>query len=169
MSTSSVFDRFGQPYDAVRVLDTSRLELNITAYTEYSPMYMPITYLTSYGTSFMLSIGILVHTVLFNGGEIWSRLLRRPVKGDVDIHMKLMRNYPDVPDWAYLAFLLVAFALSAVTVGVRPRPPLSISAGCRCKLHPWTGTGLTASLCSAGRLECLSGPLWSPSRSGSSM
>ncbi|GAA5871140.1 hypothetical protein JCM3774_006803 [Rhodotorula dairenensis] len=120
MSTSSVFDRFGQPYDAVRVLDTTRLELNVTAYNEYSPMYMPITYLTSYGTSFMLSIGILVHTVLFNGGEIWSRLLRRPVKGDVDIHMKLMRNYPDVPDWAYLAFLLVAFALSAVTVGCWP-------------------------------------------------
>jgi hypothetical protein len=26
ISTSSVFDRFGQPYDAVRVLDTSRVD-----------------------------------------------------------------------------------------------------------------------------------------------
>ncbi|TKA51429.1 hypothetical protein B0A53_05342 [Rhodotorula sp. CCFEE 5036] len=120
ISTSSVFDRFGQPYDAVRVLDTSRLALNVTAYNEYSPVYMPVTYLVSYGTAFMLSIGILVHTLLFNGRDIWNRLLRQHVKGDVDIHMKLMRNYPDVPDWAYLAFLLIAFALSAVTVACWP-------------------------------------------------
>lgn len=110
----------------MRVLDTSRLALNVTAYNEYSPVYMPVTYLVSYGTAFMLSIGILVHTLLFNGRDIWNRLLRQHVKGDVDIHMKLMRNYPDVPDWAYLAFLLIAFALSAVTVAVSLPDALSL-------------------------------------------
>ncbi|KWU42677.1 OPT oligopeptide transporter [Rhodotorula sp. JG-1b] len=120
MSTSSVFDRFGQVYDTARVLDAAGLELNVTAYNDYSPVYMPVTYLVSYGTSFMLATGILVHTILFNGPDIWNRLLRQHVKGDVDIHMKLMRNYPDVPDWAYLAFLLAAFALSAVTVSCWP-------------------------------------------------
>lgn len=123
MSTSSVFDRFGQVYDTARVLDATGLELNVTAYNDYSPVYMPVTYLVSYGTSFMLATGILVHTILFNGPDIWNRLLRQHVKGDVDIHMKLMRNYPDVPDWAYLAFLLAAFALSAVTVSVSPPSP----------------------------------------------
>lgn len=111
----------------------------MTAYNEYSPVYMPITYLVSYGTAFMLAIGILVHTVLFNGHDIWNRLLRQHVKGDVDIHMKLMRSYPDVPDWAYLAFLLVAFALSAVTVAVSsPRRSLSLSTkDCSLKRSSW--------------------------------
>ncbi|GAA5988412.1 hypothetical protein JCM10908_003554 [Rhodotorula pacifica] len=120
MSTSSVFDRFGQEYNVTQVLDVGRLKLDKAAYAAYSPVYMPVTYLINYGATFMLSIGILVHTAIFSGPDIYKRILRRPVKGDVDVHMKLMARYPDVPDWAYLAFLLLAFALSAVTVACWP-------------------------------------------------
>lgn len=161
MSTSSVFDRFGELYDTARVLDATGLQLNVTAYNDYSPVYMPITYLVSYGTSFMLAVGILVHTVLFYGPDIWNRLLRQHVKGDVDIHMKLMRNYPDVPDWAYLAFLLIAFALSAVTVSVSLP---SLIWGCESA----DGHKVLTPLRSAGQPACPLGRSWYRSRWASS-
>jgi OPT oligopeptide transporter protein len=36
-----------------------------------------------------------------------------------DIHAKLMRNYPEVPDWWYLCAFAVFFALAIVAVEVR--------------------------------------------------
>ncbi|GAA6024567.1 hypothetical protein JCM11491_002702 [Sporobolomyces phaffii] len=115
MSTSQVFDRFGSPYNTSVVVDPTSLSLNETAYQAYSPLYLPITYATVYGLAFMLSTAVIVHTVLYHGRSVWQQL-RRARTEEHDVHMKLMRSYPEVPDWWYLAFLMAAFALSIVTV-----------------------------------------------------
>jgi len=117
MSTSQVFDRFGSPYNTSAVVDPANLALNETAYQEYSPLYLPITFATVYGLAFMLSTSVLVHTVLYHGKSIYAQL-RRAREEQHDVHMKLMRNYPEVPDWWYMIFLAVAFGLSIVTVAV---------------------------------------------------
>lgn len=118
ISTSQVFDRFGMPYNTSAVLDRATLRLDVAAYEAYSPVYLPITYATTYGISFMLSTGIIVHTVLYHGKEIWRRIRNLGAATDDDIHMKLMRAYPEVPDWWYLTFLIVSVGLSIATVGV---------------------------------------------------
>ncbi|GAA5845075.1 hypothetical protein JCM5353_007423 [Sporobolomyces roseus] len=115
MSTSQVFDRFGSPYNTSLVVDPISLKLNETAYQEYSPLYLPITFATVYGLAFMLSTSVLVHTALYHGKSIVAQM-RRVREEDHDVHMKLMRNYPEVPDWWYMIFLAVAFGLSIVTV-----------------------------------------------------
>lgn len=116
VSVTAVFDRFGQPYNATRVLDPSGSALDPTAYAEYSPIYMPIAFVVAYGAQFMLLVGLLVNTLLLHGKEVWERFRRRPTSEDVDVHVELMQEYPEVPDWAYLALLLVAFGLSAALV-----------------------------------------------------
>ncbi|GAA5831598.1 hypothetical protein JCM3766R1_004947 [Sporobolomyces carnicolor] len=115
MSTSEVFDRFGVPYNTSAVIDSTNLSLNETAYQSYSPLYLPITYATVYGLAFMLAVAVIVHTVLYHGRTM-ARQLRRARTEDHDVHVKLMRNYPEVPDWWYLIFVSVALALSIVTV-----------------------------------------------------
>ncbi|GJN94762.1 hypothetical protein Rhopal_007854-T1 [Rhodotorula paludigena] len=115
ISTSGVFDRYGQSYDTSLVVDSVNMRLNETAYQEYSPLFLPITYATAYGVAFMLAIAVIVHTVLYNGKEIWQRL-RRVRTEDEDVHMRLMKAYPEVPDWWYLGFLAIAIALSIITI-----------------------------------------------------
>ncbi|GAA6022043.1 hypothetical protein JCM10207_001028 [Rhodosporidiobolus poonsookiae] len=114
ISTSSVYDRYGAVYDTSAVVDAAHLKLNETAYQAYSPLYLPVTYSTAYGITAALSTSIIVHTVLYHGKMIWERLRR--VKDKEDVHMKLMKHYPEVPDWWYFAFLVIAVALSIVTV-----------------------------------------------------
>ncbi|GAA5982688.1 hypothetical protein JCM11641_002337 [Rhodosporidiobolus odoratus] len=114
MSTSSVFDRYGAPYNTSAVVDLAHMKLNETAYQEYSPLFLPITYATVYGVALMLSTSVIVHTVLYHGRDVWNRIKRFNDKEDV--HMKLMKNYPEVPDWWYFAFLVIAFGMSIVTI-----------------------------------------------------
>lgn len=58
-----------------------------------------------------------MHTALYHGKDIVKRARRIAVEED-DVHMKLMRKYPEVPDWWYCAFLVVAVALSLVVACV---------------------------------------------------
>ncbi|GAA5939782.1 uncharacterized protein JCM15063_005285 [Sporobolomyces koalae] len=115
ISTSQVFDRYGAPYNTSAVVDPHNLALNETAYHDYSPLYLPVTFATVYGLALMLSTSVIIHTILAHGRDIWSQIHRRR-KEEEDVHCKLMRNYPEVPDWWYLVFLLGSFALSVVTL-----------------------------------------------------
>lgn len=126
ISTSTVFDRFGAPYNTSAVVDPVAMKLNETAYQEYSPLYLPITYATAYGIAFMLSTSIIVHTALYHGKEIVQRIRRSRTEQE-DVHMRLMRAYREVPDWWYLVFLVVAIVLSIVTVAASSYPRSSSS------------------------------------------
>lgn len=116
ISTSSVFDRFGQTYNTSAVVDTARMALDDEAYKAYSPLYLPMTYATTYGLAFMLSTSIIVHTTIYHGKDIMARV--RALKADDDIHMRLMKAYPEVPDWWYMVFLLISVGMSIATVAV---------------------------------------------------
>ncbi|KAJ4858020.1 OPT oligopeptide transporter protein domain-containing protein [Trichoderma breve] len=56
-------------------------------------------------------ISVLINTGLFHGSEIWLRakLARRQ---EDDVHMRLMKKYPDAPDWWYATLSAVMLALS---------------------------------------------------------
>jgi hypothetical protein len=60
---------------------------------------------------------ILVHTVLYHGRSLWNGIKRIKVEPD-DIHTKLMRNYPEVPDWWYIIVFVLFFSLTIIAVKV---------------------------------------------------
>ena len=109
-------DRFGVEYDIFNIL-TPDIRLNLTAYQEYSPIYLSASYSMTFMLSFALSTAIIVHTILYHGPRIYRGMLN--IRSEVDdIHLKLMRQYPEVPDWWYLALFVVCFALTVVTLEV---------------------------------------------------
>lgn len=65
----------------------------------------------------MLSTSVIVHTILYHGKAILGQL-RRINTAEDDVHVKLMKNYPEVPDWWYAIYTGLAVGLSIVTVAV---------------------------------------------------
>ncbi|KAI9568837.1 OPT oligopeptide transporter protein-domain-containing protein [Boletus coccyginus] len=110
------YDRFGQYYNVTGVLDSSD-RLNVTAYNEYSPLYLPATYAMTYLLAFALATCVLVHTVLYHGRSLINGMKKIRVEPD-DIHAKLMRNYPEVPDWWYFFFFVTFFLLMVLVAEV---------------------------------------------------
>jgi hypothetical protein len=103
-------------YDIPRVL-TINDTFDMQAFISYSPLYLPATYAVTYLVAFALISCVLVHTVLYYGPSVLNGLKKTRVEAD-DIHAKLMRNYPEVPDWWYLAFFLVFFSLAIISMEV---------------------------------------------------
>ncbi|KAF8526011.1 OPT oligopeptide transporter [Hysterangium stoloniferum] len=116
MAASIPFDRFGNDYDVSRVL-TSDSRFNLTAYQNYSPLYLPATYAMTYCLALALFTCVIVHTGLYHGRSLWCGIKRLKIEPD-DIHAKLMNHYPEVPDWWYLAVFVVFFCMAIVSVEV---------------------------------------------------
>ena len=115
ISGNDPYDRFGQIYNITRVL-TSDYRFDPVAYNEYSPLFLPATFAVTYLLAFAISSCIIVHTLLYHGQALLNGL-KRDGEAD-DIHAKLMRHYPEVPDWWYLTLFCVSFALAVVAVEV---------------------------------------------------
>ncbi|KAF7713547.1 Uncharacterized protein PECH_000567 [Penicillium ucsense] len=67
--STTVFDNTGHPYDVSRIL-TSDFLFDQKAYEEYSPVYLPITYVLSYGVQFAALTSLVTHTVCWYGKDI---------------------------------------------------------------------------------------------------
>ncbi|THV06162.1 OPT superfamily oligopeptide transporter [Dendrothele bispora CBS 962.96] len=116
ISANEPYDRFGKVYDVSKVLrndDTFDPE----AYANYSPLYLPATYAVCYLIAFALSTCVITHTLLYHGRSLLNGIKKMKVETD-DIHAKLMRNYPEVPDWWYLLSFCLFFGLAVVAVEV---------------------------------------------------
>ncbi|KAI1170215.1 OPT-domain-containing protein [Nemania sp. FL0916] len=82
--SASVFDNTGQIYNVGRILTPDFL-FDRAAYSEYSRVYLPITYVLSYGLQFAGLASLLTHTACWHGKDIWTqwkRSLEEP--GDKD-------------------------------------------------------------------------------------
>lgn len=89
----------------------------MTAYEEYSPLYLPATYAMTYLLAFTLSTCVIVHTLLYHGRTLLNGVKNLKIEKD-DIHAKLMRSYPEVPDiWYSFAFVFF-FCLAIVAAEV---------------------------------------------------
>lgn len=114
------YDRFAKPYDVTRVLNLDTLNFNSTAYEEYSPVYLPISFAMTYMLAFAIPTSSLVHTILVYWPRIRDLIRRKAPKEEPDdIHAKLMRRYPAIPWWWYVAVFVVSFVLSIGSMKVR--------------------------------------------------
>ncbi|KAJ7074114.1 OPT oligopeptide transporter [Mycena amicta] len=112
--SSSTFDNTGSSYNVSKVVNAD-FTFNQTKYESYSPMYISSAYSISYALNFAAITGIVFHTYLYNGREIWAKL-RDSRQGGEDIHKRLMNKYKDVPDWWYGIVALVTLGLGIFTV-----------------------------------------------------
>lgn len=116
ISASGNFDRFGQFYNVTNVI-TPDITLDENGYRAYSMLFMSTTYATVYALSLCLSTAAIVHTVLHNGKEIYLKFKNAHTEME-DVHAKLMRNYPEVPDYWYWILFVVCVGLGIVTIEV---------------------------------------------------
>ena len=114
-----MYDRFGHSYNVTRILDSTGRRFDLSKYEAYSALYLPGSYAMFYLVSFALSTALLVHTVLYHGRMIYNVIKHAKVEEE-DVHAKLMRAYPEVPDSWYASIYLLSFAVAVVTLQVWP-------------------------------------------------
>lgn len=109
MVTSQTYDNTQSPYKVRNILGAGNL-FDEKKYKAYSPLFLPPTLALNYGLSFAALMSSIVHTSLYHGKEIWCRF-RDAKNQEPDIHMKLMKKYPEVPEWWYGGLFLTSIAL----------------------------------------------------------
>ncbi|KAH6895832.1 OPT oligopeptide transporter protein-domain-containing protein [Thelonectria olida] len=68
--SAAVFDNTGSVYNVSRIL-TSDFLFDREAYQSYSRVFLPITYVLSYGVQFAGLAALLTHTACWHGKDIW--------------------------------------------------------------------------------------------------
>ncbi|KIV84611.1 OPT family small oligopeptide transporter [Exophiala sideris] len=91
--SSAVFDNRGKPYDVSKIL-TSDFLFDKDAYDNYSKVYLPITYVLSYGVQFASLSALLTHTTCWHGRDI----LRQSKQAFNEKHEKNSVEYQAVPN-----------------------------------------------------------------------
>ena len=114
MGDTSNYDRFGQVYNITRIL-TPEKHLNLTAFEEYSDIYITPPYLMFVLITFVLSTCVITHTILYHWRTLWNAM-RSIDPEEEDIHAKLMKVYPEVPKWWYWGILVFFFIIGVVGV-----------------------------------------------------
>ncbi|OBT69207.1 hypothetical protein VE03_01997 [Pseudogymnoascus sp. 23342-1-I1] len=89
--SSVVFDNTGKMYDVARILTPDFL-FDRDAYEAYSRVFMPITYILSYGLQFAALASLLTHTACWHGRDIvrqWRNSLEE-VRGQAKIGYEVL-------------------------------------------------------------------------------
>ncbi|KAF9776377.1 hypothetical protein IL306_005441 [Fusarium sp. DS 682] len=68
--SAAVFDNTGKVYDVSKILTPDFL-FDREAYQNYSRVFLPITYVLSYGVQFAALAALLTHTACWHGQDIW--------------------------------------------------------------------------------------------------
>jgi OPT family oligopeptide transporter len=116
MSSVDAFDNTGHTYNLSRIIGPDK-RIDITAYKEYSPLFLAITFAMSYGLSFLAISATVTHTILYLWKPIKAQF-RKNLDDRFDVHARLMSKYPQVPEWWYASLFAVTFAFSAVCITV---------------------------------------------------
>ncbi|KAI9511773.1 OPT-domain-containing protein [Russula earlei] len=115
VSVGASFDNTGAIYNLSAILTDNNFDQ--TKYEQYSPMYLPITYAVTYGTIFATYSAVIVHTFLWYRHDIVGQF-RRSLGDQTDIHAYLMRKYPDVPRWWFIALGVISLVIGIIGIEV---------------------------------------------------
>lgn len=113
INTSSTFDNTQNSYTVSKIL-TPEYTFDLEKYKNYSPMFLAPTFLLNYGLSFAALTAAIVHTIIFNGKEVWYRY-KAARNQEPDIHMKVMAKYDEAPDWWYGVLFVISMAMGLAT------------------------------------------------------
>ncbi|KAG0032769.1 hypothetical protein BGZ82_006400 [Podila clonocystis] len=96
--SADLFRENGSLYQQSEILDDNILNQN--KYRAYGPVRMDSFFALTYGVGFAGLTATVVHVVLYHGKEMMDRW-RSAREENEDIHSRLMRAYPEVPDYWY--------------------------------------------------------------------
>jgi hypothetical protein len=113
------YDRFGEPYNISVIFNPQTHSFDLQQYNAYSALYLPGPYAMVYLLAFAVSSCVIVHTLLYHGKSIINGIKRIQLEED-DIHAKLMRRYPEVPNGWYYTLTAIFFVVAIVSVEVWP-------------------------------------------------
>nr|WVH01952.1 OPT oligopeptide transporter protein [Naematelia aurantialba] len=133
INSNHVFDNTGARFNVSNVLNDEG-HFDNDKYQQYSQPYMTAGNLTIYFWFFAIYAATISYAFLYHRHEItlgfaslYQSIKKRLGKGteDVDdlaedIHYRLMKKYPEVPEWWYMIVLAVAAALGMAGVGAWP-------------------------------------------------
>ncbi|KAF9372444.1 hypothetical protein CPB97_001260 [Podila verticillata] len=110
--TAHLFHENGSGYDVEEIL--TDFVFDRKKYIDYGSMRMSSFFALTYGIGFAGLTATVVHVLLYNGKEMVQRWKESRSEKE-DIHARLMRAYPEVPDWWYGLLFVITVALSLVT------------------------------------------------------
>jgi len=115
--TSRLFFENGTAFDIKTVL-LDDFSVNNTAYDNGPQANMAPLYAMGFMTSFIALAGCVSHIFFFHGTDIW-RTWKQVIGSDSeDVHTKMMKAYPEVPQLWYAIFYVIMAALSVMVCEV---------------------------------------------------
>ncbi|KAF9550274.1 hypothetical protein EC957_001181 [Mortierella hygrophila] len=109
--TSRLFHENGTRFDINAVLNPD-YSLNVAKYDAGTPAVMTPLYAIVFFVSFVSLSGCVSHIVCFHGASIVSNWKRAVGGEDDDVHTRMMRVYPEVPQLWYATFYLIMAGLA---------------------------------------------------------
>jgi OPT family small oligopeptide transporter len=128
INSNAIFTNTGEEYEVTKVIDGGG-RFNEEKYQKYSPPYYAAANLVLYGAFFAMYPAMFVdsclrHWRLMKEGTV---LLVKSLMGKVslkntynDPHSRMMAIYKEVPQWWFLATILISLALGIICVEVYP-------------------------------------------------
>jgi hypothetical protein len=109
--SAGLFRTDGSEWDKEQVLVNGHLDPE--KYKEYGAMRMDSFFALTYGVGFAGLAATVVHVALYHGRELVERWKSARHEHE-DIHSRLMRVYPEVPNWWYGSLFVISLGLSFV-------------------------------------------------------
>jgi OPT oligopeptide transporter protein len=96
---------------------TPEVTLDEALYKAYSPLFLSTTFGFSYALCFGSLTAVLAHTVLFHSKQLLDKF-RSATDHEKDVHSRLYRKYPEVPDWWYITLFIIMMVFSIMVCEV---------------------------------------------------
>ncbi|KAH7161464.1 OPT oligopeptide transporter protein-domain-containing protein [Dactylonectria macrodidyma] len=131
VNDNHVWDHFGQRYNVTSILDERGI-FDAEKYEAYSPPFLSAGNIVVYMLFFAVYTSAITYGILYHHREIRMGFrdlvnsFRPSKKGEVeqgqvlDVHNRLMKAYPEVPEWWYLIVLVCAVVLGVVGIAEYP-------------------------------------------------
>ncbi|KAG0274032.1 hypothetical protein BGZ96_004556, partial [Linnemannia gamsii] len=111
---SVLYQRNGDEYPVLSVLDKETLNLNKKGYEEAGPLLISTFFALTYGIGFAGLTAMITHTWLYHRHTLVAQWKQSRTQSE-DIHHKLMQAYPEVPEWWYVTLFISVTGLSVFT------------------------------------------------------
>ncbi|KAJ4420300.1 oligopeptide transporter 6 [Neurospora sp. IMI 360204] len=127
INSSSAFANDGTPYQVQKVVVDNKLDQNM--YQNYSPPFYSAGYILTVGANFCFYPVYFLYIMVNQWKTIGQAYVDfyhglRYGKGNyenaMDVHSRLMAQYPEVPDWWFLIILVGAIVVSVIFLKIYP-------------------------------------------------
>lgn len=129
INSSTTFTNKMEKYNTTAILDADMNSLDRAAYEAYSPPYLTTAQLFKTGSEYAFYTITLTYVFVRYRRPIWHAFAgiyqnirhgRSDMSGHDDAHTRMMRSYPEVPEWWFLCVLAGGFAISMATLAAFP-------------------------------------------------